>query len=207
MEHAYTGPEFTNGQIESVVRGTDFNCNELSDSELTLLAAQAIADGKIVGWFQGRMEFGPRALGNRSIIVDPRRAEMKDILNARIKKREPFRPFAPSVLEECVADYFEQTHPSPAMLMVYQVKQDKRAVIPAVTHVDGSGRLQTVSRSNNPRYHQLISDFDRLTGVPVVLNTSFNEDEPIVCTPEEALNCFQRTRMDVLFLGNYMLWR
>ena len=207
MEHAYTGPEFTNGQIESVVRGTDFNCNELSDSELTLLAAQAIADGKIVGWFQGRMEFGPRALGNRSIIVDPRRAEMKDILNARIKKREPFRPFAPSVLEECVADYFEQTHPSPAMLMVYQVKQDKRGVIPAVTHVDGSGRLQTVSRSNNPRYHQLISDFDRLTGVPVVLNTSFNEDEPIVCTPEEALNCFQRTRMDVLFLGNYMLWR
>jgi carbamoyltransferase len=207
MEHAYTGPEFTNGQIEGVVRGTDFDCRELSDQELTLLAAQAIADGKIVGWFQGRMEFGPRALGNRSIIVDPRRAEMKDILNARIKKREPFRPFAPSVLEESVGDYFEQTHPSPAMLMVYQVKQDKRAVIPAVTHVDGSGRLQTVSRSNNPRYHQLISDFAQLTSVPVVLNTSFNEDEPIVCTPEEALNCFQRTRMDVLFLGNYMLWR
>jgi len=207
MEHAYTGPEFTNGQIEGVVRRTDFGCRELSDQELTLLAAQAVADGKIVGWFQGRMEFGPRALGNRSIIVDPRRAQMKDILNARIKKREPFRPFAPSVLEECVADYFEQTHPSPAMLMVYQVKQDKRAVIPAVTHVDGSGRLQTVSRSNNPRYYQLISDFARLTSVPVVLNTSFNEDEPIVCTPEEALNCFQRTRMDVLFLGNYMLWR
>jgi carbamoyltransferase len=207
MEHAYTGPEFTNGQIETVVRGSDFDYRELSDDELTLSAAQAIADGKIVGWFQGRMEFGPRALGNRSIVVDPRRAEMKDILNARIKKREPFRPFAPSVLEECVGDYFEQTHPSPAMLMVYQVKQDKRAVIPAVTHVDGSGRLQTVSRSNNLRYHQLISDFDRLTGVPVVLNTSFNEDEPIVCTPEEALNCFQRTRMDVLFLGNYMLWR
>ena len=153
------------------------------------------------------MEFGPRALGNRSIVVDPRRADMKDILNARIKKREPFRPFAPSVLEERVGDYFEQTHPSPAMLMVYQVKQDKRPVIPAVTHVDGSGRLQTVARSTNPRYHQLISDFERLTGVPVVLNTSFNEDEPIVCTPEEALNCFQRTRMDVLFLGNYMLRR
>jgi carbamoyltransferase len=153
------------------------------------------------------MEFGPRALGNRSIVVDPRRAEMKDILNARIKKREPFRPFAPSVLEERVGDYFEQTHPSPAMLMVYQVKRDKRSVIPAVTHVDGSGRLQTVARHTNPRYHQLISDFDRLTGVPLVLNTSFNEDEPIVCTPEEALNCFQRTRMDVLFLGNYMLKR
>jgi carbamoyltransferase len=207
MEHAYTGPEFTNGQIDGVVRRSDFEWRELSDRELTQAAAQAVADGKIVGWFQGRMEFGPRALGNRSIVVDPRRAEMKDILNARIKKREPFRPFAPSILEERVGDYFEQTHPSPAMLMVYQVKQDKRSVIPAVTHVDGSGRLQTVARSTNPRYHQLISDFERLTGVPVVLNTSFNEDEPIVCTPEEALNCFQRTRMDVLFLGNYMLQR
>ena len=207
MEHAYTGPEFAKGQIDDIVRKSDFEWRELSDPELTQAAAQAVADGKIVGWFQGRMEFGPRALGNRSIIVDPRRAAMKDILNARIKKREPFRPFAPSILEERVGDYFEQTHPSPAMLMVYQVKQDKRSVIPAVTHVDGSGRLQTVARSTNPRYHQLISDFERLTGVPVVLNTSFNEDEPIVCTPEEALNCFRRTRMDVLFLGNYMLQR
>ncbi|MGA7564506.1 MAG: carbamoyltransferase C-terminal domain-containing protein [Terriglobales bacterium] len=207
MEHAYTGPEFANGHIDGIVRTSDFDWRELSDRELTQTAAQAVADGKIVGWFQGRMEFGPRALGNRSIVVDPRRAEMKDILNARIKKREPFRPFAPSILEERVGDYFEQTHPSPAMLMVYQVKQDKRSVIPAVTHVDGSGRLQTVARNTNPRYHQLISDFERLTGVPVVLNTSFNEDEPIVCTPEEALNCFQRTRMDVLFLGNYMLQR
>ena len=207
MEHAYTGPEFANGQIDGLVRQSDFDWRELSDSELTQAAARAVADGKIVGWFQGKMEFGPRALGNRSIVVDPRRAEMKDILNARIKKREPFRPFAPSVLEERVGDYFEQTHPSPAMLMVYQVKQDKRSVIPAVTHVDGSGRLQTVARHTNPRYHQLISDFDQITGVPLVLNTSFNEDEPIVCTPEEALNCFQRTRMDVLFLGNYMLQR
>jgi len=207
MEHAYTGPEFANRQIDSLVRTCDFVWRELSDDELTRAAAQAVADGKIVGWFQGRMEFGPRALGNRSIIVDPRRAEMKDILNARIKKREPFRPFAPSILEERVGDYFEQSHPSPAMLMVYQVKEDKRSVIPAVTHVDGSGRLQTVARSANPRYYQLISDFEQLTGVPVVLNTSFNEDEPIVCTPEEALNCFQRTRMDVLFLGNYMLQR
>lgn len=207
MEHAYTGPEFANGQIDSLVRTSDFDWRELGDHELTRAAAQAVADGKIVGWFQGRMEFGPRALGNRSIVVDPRRAEMKDILNARIKKREPFRPFAPSILEERVGDYFEQSHPSPAMLMVYQVKQDKRSVIPAVTHVDGSGRLQTVARSTNPRYYQLISDFEQLTGVPVVLNTSFNEDEPIVCTPAEALNCFQRTRMDVLFLGNYMLQR
>jgi carbamoyltransferase len=207
MEHAYTGPEFANGQIDGLVRRSDFEWRELSDDELTRAAAQAVADGKIVGWFQGRMEFGPRALGNRSIIVDPRRAEMKDILNARIKKREPFRPFAPSILEERVGEYFEQTYPSPAMLMVYQVKQDKRAVIPAVTHVDGSGRLQTVARRTNPRYYKLISDFEWLTGVPVVLNTSFNEDEPIVCTPEDALNCFRKTRMDVLFLGNYMLQR
>ena len=207
MEHAYTGPEFSNGQIHDVVRRSDFDWRELSDAELTQAAAQAVADGKIVGWFQGRMEFGPRALGNRSIVVDPRRAEMKDLLNARIKKREPFRPFAPSILEERVSEYFEQTHPSPTMLMVYQVKKDKQSVIPAVTHVDGSGRLQTVSRETNPRYYQLISDFEKLTNVPVVLNTSFNEDEPIVCTPEEAVNCFQRTRMDVLFLGNYMVQR
>ena len=207
MEHAYTGPEFANGRIESVVKGSGLQYRELSNSELTWAAAQAIADGNIVGWFQGRMEFGPRALGNRSIVVDPRRAEMKDILNARIKKREPFRPFAPSILEERVGEYFEQTHPSPTMLMVHQVRKEKRDLIPAVTHVDGSGRLQTVSRNTNPIYHQLISDFEQLTGVPVVLNTSFNEDEPIVCTPEEALSCFQRTQMDVLFLGNYMLQR
>ena len=203
MGHAYTGPEFQRANRT----GVEGALIASYDRELTKMAAQAIADGKIVGWFQGRMEFGPRALGNRSIVVDPRRSEMKGILNARIKKREPFRPFAPSILEERVGEYFEQTHPSPTMLMVYQVKKDKRSVIPAVTHVDGSGRLQTVSRETNPRYYQLISDFEKLTNVPVVLNTSFNEDEPIVCTPEEAVNCFQRTRMDVLFLGNYMVDR
>jgi len=207
MEHAYTGPEFTEAQIEQALKQSSLSHRKLSNCALTQVAARAIADGKIVGWFQGRMEFGPRALGNRSIVVDPRRSEMKDILNARIKKREPFRPFAPSILEERVGEYFEQTHPSPTMLMVYQVKEDKQSVIPAVTHVDGSGRLQTVSRETNLRYYQLISDFEKLTNVPVVLNTSFNEDEPIVCTPEEALNCFQRTRMDVLFLGNYMVQR
>ena len=205
MEHAYTGPDFANGRIESVIKRSGLQYRQLSDSEVTKTAAQIIADGKIVGWFQGRMEFGPRALGNRSIVVDPRRADMKEILNARIKKREPFRPFAPSILEEKVGEYFEQTHPSPTMLMVHQVRQEKRAIIPAVTHVDGSGRLQTVSQRTNPLYYQLIREFEHLTGVPVVLNTSFNEDEPIVCTPEEALNCFQRTPMDVLFLGNYML--
>ena len=207
MDHAYTGPEYQNGRIDSVVRSSGLKHRVLDEAELSRTAAQAIADGKIVGWFQGRMEFGPRALGNRSIVVDPRRPDMKDILNARIKKREPFRPFAPSILEERVGEYFEQTHPAPTMLMVYQIRPEKRAVIPAVTHVDGSGRLQTVSRDTNPRYHQLITDFEQLTGVPVVLNTSFNEDEPIVCTPEHAIDCFQRTRMDVLFLGNYIVER
>lgn len=207
MGHAYTGPEYKNGQIARVVGSSGLKHRLLDDAELTRAAAQAIADGKIVGWFQGRMEFGPRALGNRSIVVDPRRPEMKDILNARIKKREPFRPFAPSILEERVAEYFEQTHPAPSMLMVYQIKPEKRAAIPAVTHVDGSGRLQTVSRESNPLYYALIREFERITGVPVVLNTSFNEDEPIVCTPDQAMDCFQRTRMDVLFLGNYMVER
>ncbi|MBZ5628238.1 MAG: carbamoyltransferase [Acidobacteriia bacterium] len=207
MDHAYTGPAYENGEIESAVRASGLPHTRLSSELLSQTAARAIADGQIVGWFQGRMEFGPRALGNRSIVVDPRRAEMKDILNARIKKREPFRPFAPSILEDRVEEYFEQTHPAPSMLMVYQVKADKRAQIPAVTHVDGSGRLQTVSRGTNARYYDLIRDFDRLTGVPVVLNTSFNEDEPIVCTPQDALNCFQRTRMDKLFLGDYLVER
>jgi carbamoyltransferase len=132
---------------------------------------------------------------------------MKDILNDRIKKREPFRPFAPSILEERVGDYFEQTHPAPTMLMVYQIKEERRAEIPAVTHVDGSGRLQTVTRDMNERYYQLIADFAALTGVPVLLNTSFNENEPIVCTPQQALDCFQKTKMDVLYLGNYAVRR
>ncbi len=205
MDHAYTGPAFENGQVESAVRESGMRYTLLQPECVTRMAARAIADGQIVGWYQGRMEFGPRALGNRSIVVDPRRADMKDILNARIKKREPFRPFAPSILEERVSDYFEQSHPAPSMLMVYQIKEDKRDQIPAVTHVDGSGRLQTVSRSTNPRYYDLIRNFDEITGVPVVLNTSFNEDEPIVCTPQEALNCFQRTRMDKLFVGDYMV--
>ncbi|HZU21685.1 MAG TPA: carbamoyltransferase [Terriglobales bacterium] len=207
MHDAYTGPEFVNGSVEAALKQHRIAGRLLDDEELSARAAEAIAEGKVVGWYQGRMEFGPRALGNRSIIVDPRRAEMKDILNARIKKREPFRPFAPAVLEEKVGEYFEQTHPSPTMLMVYQVRPERRSVIPAVTHVDGSGRLQTVSRASNPKFHALISAFERRSGVPVVLNTSFNEDEPIVCTPEEAIQCFERTRMDTLFLGNYMVER
>ena len=207
MEHAYTGPEFGDGQVTEALQARQLAYRELSEKDLYAEAARAIAEGKVVGWFQGRMEFGPRALGNRSIVVDPRRADMKDILNARIKKREPFRPFAPSILENKVGEFFEQTHPSPDMLMVYQIRPEKRAVIPAVTHVDGSGRLQTVSEKANPRYFSLISEFEKLTGVPVVLNTSFNEDEPIVCTPAEAINCFLRTQMDVLFLDRYMVSR
>ena len=207
MLGAYTGPEFTNDEIRAELEKRELVFETFSDEEVTRRAAQDIADGLVVGWFQGRMEFGPRALGNRSIVVDPRRADMKEILNDRIKKREPFRPFAPSILEERTADYFEQDHPAPTMLMVYQVRPERRAEVPAITHVDGSGRLQTVSREVNDRYYQLISDFAKLTGVPIVLNTSFNENEPVVCTPTHAIDCFLKTRMDVLYLGNHSVRR
>jgi carbamoyltransferase len=153
------------------------------------------------------MEWGPRALGNRSIVCDPRRADMKAILNAKIKRRESFRPFAPSVLEDAVIDWFEEDDAVPFMMQVFQIREDKRAKIPAVTHVDGSGRLQTVSAKTNPRYHRLIEAFRALTGIPMVLNTSFNENEPVVCTPGEALDCFLRTQMDVLVMGDVMLSR
>jgi carbamoyltransferase len=204
MLSAYTGPEFSDDEIRESLLRANLNFETYSDEEITKRAAQDIASGMVVGWFQGQMEFGPRALGNRSILVDPRRGEMKGVLNDRIKKREPFRPFAPSILEERVGDYFEQTHPAPTMLMVYQVRPERRTEIPAVTHVDGSGRLQTVSREVNPRYYQLIADFDKLTGVPVLLNTSFNENEPIVCTPDHAIDCFLKTRMDALYIGNHV---
>lgn len=207
MIGAYTGPEFSDDEIKRSLVNAGVAFETYTDEELTKIAARDIAGGRVVGWFQGRMEFGPRALGNRSIVVDPRRAEMKDILNERIKKREPFRPFAPSILEERVGDYFEQTHPAPSMLMVYQVRPERRAEVPAVTHVDGSGRLQTVSRAVNDRYYQLIADFAALTGVPILLNTSFNENEPVVCTPDHAVECFLKTRMDALYIGNHAVRR
>ena len=207
MSGAYTGPEFSEAEIRLALEESSVSYETYSDQEVTARAARDIADGLVVGWFQGRMEFGPRALGNRSIVVDPRRAEMKHVLNERIKKREPFRPFAPSILEEHTAEYFEQNHPAPTMLMVYQVRPEKRSEIPAVTHVDGSGRLQTVSPEVNTRYYELISAFYKLTGVPVVLNTSFNENEPIVCTPREALDCFLKTKMDALYLGSFAVRR
>lgn len=199
---SYHGPEFSDAQVKEELEISSLKFQQYSNTELIEHAARDIADGLVVGWFQGRMEFGPRALGNRSILADPRRADMKDVLNERIKKREPFRPFAPSVLEEHVGDYFEQTHPSPAMLMVYEVSPDRRSEIPAVTHVDGTGRLQTVTRSSNERFYDLIEQFYKLTGVPIVLNTSFNENEPIVCTPRDAIDCFLKSRIDALYLGN-----
>jgi carbamoyltransferase len=205
MDHAYTGPAYANGQVEQVLKAHNLTYTLHDDEELTRLGAGIVADGNVLGWFQGRMEWGPRALGNRSIIADPRREDMKDTLNARIKHREKFRPFAPSVLIESVGDYFDQTYPDPFMIKVYNVLPDKRTVIPAVTHVDGTGRLQTVERKTAPLYWSLIKEFENLTGVPVVLNTSFNENEPIVCSPEEAVDCFLRTRMDALAIGNYLV--
>jgi carbamoyltransferase len=209
MNHAYWGPQFTPEAIRLALEGRGINgsyaIKNLPYEELAKRTAAHIAAGKIVGWFQGRAEWGPRALGNRSIVVDPRRAEMKDVLNRRIKHREPFRPFAPSIREEATAEYFERSYPSPFMNLAYVVRPEKRGVIPAPTHVDGTARLQTVSRRTNPLYWELIKEFEALTGVPVLLNTSFNENEPIVLTPEQAIDCFLRTQMDVLAIGNYLI--
>jgi len=212
MEHAYWGPEFSRQEIRAAVesrRLRESGCavGELPEEELLKRTAAMVADGKILGWFQGRAEWGPRALGNRSIVADPRRPEMKDILNRRIKHRESFRPFAPSILAEKTAEWFEQSHPSPFMTMAYAVRPEMRDKIPAPTHVDGTGRLQTVSSTANPRYWKLIREFGRQTGVPVVLNTSFNDNEPIVCKPEEAIDCFERTQMDALVLGDFLITR
>ena len=210
MEHAYWGPSYAHGEILAAIRASRLESEGLEISELhekviAREAAKEIADGKILGWYQGRAEWGPRALGNRSIVADPRRAEMKETLNARIKHREMFRPFAPSILAEATGEYFERTDPSPFMTQAYSVRPEKRAMIPAPTHVDGTGRLQTVTYAANPRYWNLIREFADLTGVPVVLNTSFNDNEPIVCRPEEAIDCFLRTKMDVLVLGDVLI--
>jgi carbamoyltransferase len=212
MEHAYWGPGYSREEVRRAVDASGVSQNgfsivELPEEELIRQTAAIIAEGKILGWFQGRAEWGPRALGNRSIVADPRRPEMKEILNRRIKHREIFRPFAPSILVEATGEYFEKSHPSPFMTLAYSVRPEKREKIPAPTHVDGTGRLQTVTREANPRYHALISAFHKLTGVPVVLNTSFNDNEPIVCRPEEALDCFLRTQMDALVLGDFLITR
>jgi carbamoyltransferase len=212
MDHAYWGPGYTGDAIRRAMDANGLGKNgchieELAEDNLMQRTAAIVADGKILGWFQGRAEWGPRALGNRSIVADPRRPEMKEILNQRIKHREIFRPFAPSILAESTGEWFEKSHPSPFMTLAYSVRPEKREKIPAPTHVDGTGRLQTVTRDANPRYWSLIKAFEKLTGVPVVLNTSFNDNEPIVCRPEEALDCFQRTQMDALVLGDFLITR
>ena len=213
MDHAYWGPAGEGIKpllAAKAAETTTANCvvQEMCDpAALCATTARAISEGKVVGWFQGRMEWGPRALGNRSILGDPRRPNMKDLLNQKIKRRESFRPFAPSILREHVNEWFEQDDDVPFMMEVFQIRAEKRALLPAVCHVDGSGRLQTVHADTNPLYHRLISEFCKLTSVPMVLNTSFNENEPVVCRPEEALDCFLRTKMDVLVLGNFYIER
>jgi carbamoyltransferase len=215
MEHAYLGPEFPAAELKALVESKKGELEaagcvveELADeAALCRRTAGAVAEGKVVGWFQGRMEWGPRALGNRSIVCDPRRADMKEILNAKIKRRESFRPFAPSIAREATGAWFETDYDVPFMLQVYQIRPEKRAAIPAVTHVNGSGRLQTVTEAQNARYYRLIRAFEAETGVPLVLNTSFNENEPVVCRPEEAMDCFLRTKMDVLVLGDICVER
>lgn len=215
MDHSYWGPSATPAEIASAVsaRREDFDAAKCTieqvsnEATLCLRTAQAISEGKVIGWFQGRLEWGPRALGNRSILGDPRRSDMKDILNLKIKRRESFRPFAPSILRDAVKDWFETDDDVPFMMQVFKIKPARRSQIPAVTHVDGSGRLQTVTESGNPRYARLIRAFGDITGVPIVLNTSFNENEPVVCKPEEAIDCFLRTKMDVLVLGDTFISR
>ena len=206
MRNSYLGPEYSNEEIKRFLDEKEVVYEELGREELLKRTAEIIAGKRIVGWFQGRMEWGPRALGNRSILADPRDKEMKDIVNQKIKFRESFRPFAPTVLLDKAAEYFELDRQSPYMLLVAQVREDKKRVIPAVTHVDGSARVQTIAREDNPLYYDLIDAFYKITGVPVVLNTSFNvRGEPIVCTPEDAYTCFMRTKMDNLVMGNFMM--
>jgi carbamoyltransferase len=207
MDHAYLGPEYGEDECRRALAHAGLRYRRLDDGELVDRTAAALVEGRIVGWFQGRMEFGPRALGNRSILADPRRPEMKKLLNARVKHRESFRPFAPAILEDAIGEWFEETYPSPFMLLAYEVAKKRRDDIPATTHVDGTGRLQTVSRDQNPRFYDLIKSFGLRTGVPVLLNTSFNDSEPICCTPEEAIQTFVRGGMDILVLGSLYVER
>lgn len=201
--HAYLGPEFSDSEIESALNSASVKYRRLDRGPLLDAVTDQMVKGNVVGWFQGRMEWGPRALGNRSIVTHPGLPNMKDVLNSRIKQREWFRPFAPAVLAEAQHEYFENDHPSPFMMHVYKIRPEKRASLCAVNHVDDTGRLQTVARNENPLYYDLIQSFGKKTGIPVILNTSFNENEPIVCTPKEAIDCFQRTKMDVLAIGPF----
>jgi carbamoyltransferase len=209
LEHGYWGPAPEEPAIVAAVEAeaARVRAEKLGRAALIERTVDALCRGEVVGWFQGRMEFGARALGNRSLIADPRRTDMRDIINLKIKFREKFRPFAPSILEEHVAAYFERDEPAPFMEKVFKIRGEKRAEIPAVTHVDGTGRLQSVSKKTNPLYWELIEAFRKRTGVPILLNTSLNENEPIVHTPAQALSCFLRTKMDVIALGPYFVTR
>lgn len=203
--NAYTGAKFTNEEVEACLKSQHVEYIKYNDAELLEVVSDALVNGKVIGWFQGRAEFGPRALGHRSIIVDPRRTDAKELLNSKIKRRESFRPFAPSILEEYVSEYFEKTDKVPFMEKVYPIRKEKHSEIPAVTHVDGTGRLQTVEKGD--RYYDLIERFRQKTGTPILLNTSFNENEPIVNTPKEALDCYLRTEMDMLVMENCVISR
>ncbi len=207
MQTANWGEKFTEQQIIETLKSYNLKFEKYQDKELFEIIVDYLMQGGVVGWFYDRSEFGPRALGYRSILADPRKAETRDILNLKIKRREPFRPFAPSVLEEYVDEFFEQNHPVPFMEKVFRIREDKRHLIPAVTHVDGTGRLQTVSKQTNPRYYNLIHTFYERTGIPMLLNTSFNENEPIVNTPKEAIETFLRTKMDLLVIENFLVKR
>jgi len=208
MPDAYLGPEYSPSVLRRALLKESLDFKELPDDELPRFTAQRLAEGKIIGWFQGRMEFGPRALGNRSILADPRDPDMKDLLNRKVKKREPFRPYAPAVLDEAAHEYFHLRGKSPFMLLAARVREDKKSLIPAVTHVDGTARIQTVSKDANPRFWSLIKAFGDLTGVPMVINTSFNlRGEPIACSPEDAISGYRRSGMDCLVLGNYFVER
>jgi carbamoyltransferase len=205
--NAYLGSHFPSKEIQELLKRENLDFDVLDEATLYEVVAERLQEGNVVGWFSGRAEFGPRALGGRSILVDPRRTDAKELLNSKIKRRESFRPFAPSILQEYVGEYFEWEDTVPFMEKVIPIRKEKRASIPAVTHVDGTGRLQTVSRDWNERYYKLIAAFYKKTGVPILLNTSFNENEPIVNTPQEALSCYLRTDMDMLVLENVIVQR
>ncbi len=208
MTDAYLGPDFNGDQIRRTLVNQKLDFKELNDNELFEHIANILAQDKIVGWFQGRMEFGPRALGNRSILANPRNPDMRELLNSRVKKREPFRPYAPVVLEERAGEFFELKNLSPFMLLSPRVKDDKKKIIPAVTHVDGSARAQTVNKNTNPRLWRLIKEFENITGIPIIINTSFNlKGEPIVCSPQDAVDAFLKSQMDCLVLGNCIVER
>lgn len=203
MTHAYHGLAYPDAEIEKALREAGLAFERLDEPRLLDRVARDLADNRIVGWFQGRYEIGPRALGNRSILASPTSADVRDVINKRVKFREPFRPFAPSVLAEKAAEWFEITGPDPFMTQAPRVRPEMASRIPAAVHVDGTARIQTVEHAANPRYHALIERFEKLTGVPVLLNTSFNKQEPIVTRPEEAISCFLRTDMHVLVMGDY----